>query len=235
MTHTPALIDSLRDAPTPEGCRLGLRLAGPVARSRAFFIDLLFRVALFAAAIWIFSFAGSFGRGMILLLFFVQEWLYPVAFELLWNGATPGKRFCGLAVVRADGTPVGFDASAIRNALRFVDALPIGYAVGLIAMALDSDGRRLGDIAAGTVVVYRLASPPRDQAGAIDGVEPPPFPLTEAEQRALLEYRLRSGTLTSERAEELAALARPLTGSDRPEHGRRRLLRMADFLLGRGD
>jgi uncharacterized RDD family membrane protein YckC len=231
----PAPLDTVRRVATPEGCELILRLAGPVARTRAFLIDLLIRIAVFIVAAVILGYFGRLGAGLAVLLYFVLAWFYPVLFEVLNEGATPGKRLCKLAVLRDDGTPVSWDTAFLRNALRFVDGMPVGYAVGLVAMGLDADGRRLGDILAGTVVVHRFADAPlKDSAADAAGAEPPPFPLAAVEQRALLEYRRRAATLTSERAEELAGLARPLTEGLSPAAGRQRLFRIADFLLGRG-
>ncbi|SMF93396.1 Uncharacterized membrane protein YckC, RDD family [Methylomagnum ishizawai] len=232
MTRPPP--DTVRVVVTPEGCELVLRLAGPAARARAFCIDALIRFLVFVAAATLLGRLGSMGMGLLLLAYFGLAWGYPVLFEVFNAGATPGKRLCGLAVLRDDGTPVGWDAAFLRNALRFVDAAPVGYAVGLVTMGLNGDGKRLGDILAGTVVVYRgMKTTDPGGAAAVEGVEPPPFPLGTGEQRALLEYRRRAALLTPERALELAALAAPLTAGLPPEAGRARLFRLADFLLGR--
>ncbi len=227
-------LDTVRRVSTPEGCELVLRLAGPVARARAFLIDALLRGAAFIAAAAMLGHLGHLGAGLAVLIYFSLAWLYPVLFEVLNAGATPGKRLCRLAVLRDDGAPVGWDAAFLRNALRFVDAMPVGYAIGLVAMGLNGDSKRLGDILAGTVVVHDSADRAAPIPAVADGEEPPPFPLTAGEQRALLEYRRRAAVLTPERAEELAELARPLTSGLAPAEGRARLFRIADFLLGRG-
>jgi uncharacterized RDD family membrane protein YckC len=231
--RTAVPLDSVRRVATPEGCELSLRLAGPVARARAFFIDALLRFALFVGAAVLLGQFKGLGAGVTALLYFGLSWLYPVLFEVFNAGATPGKRLCKLVVLRDDGTPVGWDAALVRNTLRFVDGLPVGYAAGLVTMALNPEGKRLGDLLAGTVVVYRPEPALADLGGDEEGSEPPPFPLTPAEQRALLEYRRRVGLLTAERAEELAELARPLTQGLSPKAGRKRLLRVANFLMGR--
>jgi uncharacterized RDD family membrane protein YckC len=228
-----AQLDTLRHAATPEGCELVLRLAGPLARARAFLVDTLIRFALFVVAVLGLSHFGSLGFGLSALAYFALAWLYPALFEALNQGATPGKRLCGLAVVRDDGRPVDWDAAFLRNALRFVDGMPVGYAAGLVTMGLNAESKRLGDLLAGTVVVHRAT--PRREPGAAPsaGGEPPPFPLNAHEQRALLEYRRRADALTLERAEELAALAGPLTAGLSPQAARARLFRIADFLQGR--
>lgn len=230
----PAGIENVRRVATPEGCELSLHVAGPVSRARAFLIDLLIRFAAFFVAAMALGHFGRLGMGLSVVLYFALAWLYPALFEVLNGGATPGKRLCRLAVLRDDGTPVDWDAAFVRNALRFVDGMPVGYAVALVTMGLNPEAKRLGDLLAGTVVVH-LPDPPAAAVPAeSDGTEPPPFPFTAGERRALLEYRRRAGTLTSERALELAELARPLTAGLAPEAGRRRLFRIADYLLGRG-
>lgn len=72
--------------------------------------------------------------------------------EVVWRGQTLGKRLMHIRVVRADGSPVGFFESAVRNLLRLIDFLPGLYGVGLLVMMLDARHRRLGDVVAGTIV-----------------------------------------------------------------------------------
>jgi len=76
---------------------------------------------------------------------------------MLWNGQSPGKRWTGLRVIRADGTPITLSESFIRNLTRLVDFLPAAYGVGIITMFIDKKSRRLGDLAAGTLVVHDRA------------------------------------------------------------------------------
>jgi uncharacterized RDD family membrane protein YckC len=92
--------------------------------------------------------------GLVIFLFY---WGYYVFFEMLWNGQTPGKRWTGLRVIRADGTPITLSESLIRNLTRLVDFLPAAYGVGIITMFIDKQSRRLGDLAAGTLVVHDRA------------------------------------------------------------------------------
>src|SRR5207342_2574723 len=125
------------------------------------------------------------GSGILLILWFALEWFYPTICEVWFNGATPGKKFLGLLVLHADGTPVGLPASLIRNLLRAVDFLPFLYGFGLLAMLLNRDFQRLGDIAGGTLVVYRETA---FQHGAIPPAVPlpPAMPLSALQQRTLL-------------------------------------------------
>jgi uncharacterized RDD family membrane protein YckC len=87
------------------------------------------------------------------LVSFLFLWGYYIFFELLWNGATPGKRALGLRVIRVDGTPITITESVIRNLVRLVDFLPAYYGIGVIVIFVNRQTRRLGDLAAGTVVV----------------------------------------------------------------------------------
>jgi uncharacterized RDD family membrane protein YckC len=198
-----AAIDTLRRFETPEGIEIELKLAGPVPRAAAFVIDLAIRVGLYALLLPLAGFAGV-GMGLMLIALFLLEWLYPVFFELR-SGATPGKRALKLLVVHADGTPVGPSASLIRNLLRAVDFLPLLYGLGLAVMLADRDFRRLGDLAAGTLVIH--AEPQAPTAAGIANVHavPPPLPLDLATQRAVLAFAERSGELSPARRAELAA------------------------------
>jgi hypothetical protein len=76
---------------------------------------------------------------------------------MLWNGQSPGKRWAGLRVIRADGTPITLSESLIRNLARLVDFLPAAYGIGVVTMFIDKQSRRLGDLAAGTLVVLDRA------------------------------------------------------------------------------
>ena len=226
-------LDTVRRVATPEGCELNLRIAGPTVRVRAWLFDFVIRLLIFAAAAMGLGYFGKLGSGIAMLVAFVLEWLYPVIFEVYWRGATPGKRLSNLIVLHDDGTPVTWGASFARNTLRFVDFLPFGYACGLLTMWLNDDSKRLGDLLAGTVVVYRSENPPPLITDDYFDAEVPPYPLTLSEQRALLEYRQRAASLTEARAYELAELALPLTEGLRPEAARSRLFRVANALLGR--
>ncbi len=91
---------------------------------------------------------------------FVFQWVYFVAFEVLAQGRSLGKAMFGLRVVREGGLPVTLRESMVRNLLRAVDMLPTGYLVGFVSMVVSDKTRRLGDIAAGTIVVRDHKSEP---------------------------------------------------------------------------
>lgn len=203
------MLDTLRRVPTPEGIELTLRLAGPVPRAYAFIVDLLIRGGIFLVLIQILVFLGRSGTGLMAICYFLLEWFYPVLFEVFWGGATPGKRAFSLIVVNDNGTPVTVGASVTRNLLRAVDFMPFLWAFGLLSMLFSRDFKRLGDLAAGTVVVYRDKVRTR---AALPEVPPraPGYPLSLAERRAVLNFAERYNLLTEERADEVAAHAGPL-------------------------
>jgi uncharacterized RDD family membrane protein YckC len=93
-----------------------------------------------------------------LLVQLTAEWCYFVLFETVGGGRSLGKRAAGLRAVCDGGLPITFRASAVRNLLRIVDYLPTSYLVGLISIVVSPEGKRLGDLAAGTLVV-RLDRP----------------------------------------------------------------------------
>jgi len=227
------VLDTTRRVATPEGIELTLHLAGPVPRALAWAIDLALRLgALLAIMVGALQ-LGRAGWGIVLLAAFFLEWLLPAWFEAAWNGQTPGKRAMALRVLNDDGTPVRWPAALTRNLLRAADFLPVLYGVGLLAMLASRDFKRLGDLAAGTVVVYepekRIAAKKIPQAPALA----PPIALDLSEQRALLELAERSSTLTPERLEELAELPRPLVGNLEGGSASARLLGIANYIAGR--
>jgi uncharacterized RDD family membrane protein YckC len=94
-----------------------------------------------------------FVLALLVLINFLILWGYFALFEIVWNGQTPGKRAGRLRVIRRDGQPVGAGEVVVRNLVRLVDFLPGFYGIGLIVMFIDPQARRLGDMAASTIVV----------------------------------------------------------------------------------
>jgi uncharacterized RDD family membrane protein YckC len=226
------MLDTTRRVATPEGIELTLHLAGPVPRAMAWAIDLVIRIAILLAVMTGALQLGQAGWGVVLLAAFFLEWLLPAWFEAVWRGQTPGKRAMGLAVLNDDGTPVRWPGALTRNLLRAVDFLPFLYGIGLLAMLSNRDFKRLGDLAAATVVVYQAQTAVQ---GSIPQTVPvaPPVALNLEEQRAVLDLAERSATLTRERLEELAELPTPLIGALHGERAAARLLGMANYLAGR--
>ncbi len=113
---------------------------------------------------------GSWGAGLVMALSviinFLLLWGYYTFFEIAWDGQTPGKRVARTRVILLTGSPADPIAIIIRNLIRIIDWLPWGYFIGLITMMLNDEARRLGDFAAGTLVV-RL----REDEGPLKQVE----------------------------------------------------------------
>jgi uncharacterized RDD family membrane protein YckC len=224
------LIDTAYPVATPEGVALTLRVAGPVPRALAWFIDFFWRVAVMLAAFFFLGMLEKFGMGIALLLWFVLEWLVPAWCEVKW-GATPGKRVVGLRVLHDDGTPVSWRSAMIRNLLRTVDFLPFAYSLGLCVMLFNRQFKRLGDMAANTVVVHvdeQTHVVPELQA---ELARAPAFALNVEEQRLILSFAERSSRLSEARAEELADLAVPLV--NKTYSTKAQLLGIARHLSGR--
>ncbi|WP_102946272.1 RDD family protein [Stenotrophomonas sp. VV52] len=224
------MLDTYREVITPEGVPLHLPAAGPVPRALAWAIDFVIRVGALMLLSIPLTVLGEFGRGLYLGLMFLLMWAYTIVQEALW-GRTVGKRVLGLRVVAQDGAPIGWMAAITRNLLRTVDMLPFAYALGLLSSLFDRNGRRLGDLVAGTVVVHDSARPLPGSV-AIDTVLAPPQPLQPAEQAAIIAFAERAPRLSGPRQQELAAVAAPISGGQ-GQVGVLRLYAMANWLLGR--
>ncbi len=165
---------------------------------------------------------GALGGIIVFAIF----WGYYMVFEVTTNGQSLGKRALGLRVIKDGGYPIGFADSAIRNLVRVVDFLPFLYTVGLLCMLLNRNWRRLGDLAAGTLVIktartnlkltsegsqadsQSISIPPRD---LIYTAWIQPAFVTETEMRVIREYLTRRATLSGYRRSELArTIASPI-------------------------
>lgn len=202
----------------------------------AFLLDLFIRLILDLVLVMALGAWGGLGMGLMLIGLFLVEWLYPIAFELGRSGATPGKQAAGLRVVMDTGLPVTPAASVTRNLLRVADFLPLGYAFGIVSMLLNRDCKRLGDLAAGTLVVHARPVVLHDAPPPAPGLAPARA-LTQREQAAIRSWAGRVKRLTPERVEELAKLAAPVLPAAGPEAPARgatdRLLGVAQWLMGK--
>jgi uncharacterized RDD family membrane protein YckC len=149
------------------GVDLALPIAGPGARSYAFLIDWLIRAILFTA--WYGVAALLYNRRWTFIAplnpdakWFVlvvtpaaaTYFLYHFVLEIAMHGRTPGKRMAGIHIVTREGGAPGVGALLTRNVFRLVDSLPLLYGVGLVATLATRDHVRVGDMAAGTLLVY---------------------------------------------------------------------------------
>ena len=217
-------LDNTVEVETPEHVRFRFHAAGPTRRAWAYLIDLLVRAAILLLVEIVLVLATGHhltsGKAIMssatLLSLFLLEWVYFVAFEAGWNGTTPGKRALRLRVVKAGGYPLSFMDAVLRNLLRTADFLPVGYLLGLVAMTWDGRFARLGDRAAGTMVVIedpvRVApsitlDPPATAAEIASFPHRIVLPLSE---REAIELLLRRRDLSPARRLELAEMLAPV-------------------------
>jgi len=157
-------VDSQLSIETPEQIALEFPLAGVGSRFLALAVDVVLQGLVYVAAFLLSLFGISALHG---LPGWLMNWIWAVyglaafviytgyfaLFETFWNGQTPGKRYAGIRVIKDSGRAItGFEALT-RNLLRIIDQLPGIYAVGVITMLCNRHSKRLGDFAAGTVVV----------------------------------------------------------------------------------
>lgn len=158
------------DIQTPENVTFGYQVAGIGSRFLATLIDTLIVILLQVVVIVSFililnalnlplfgSEISAWVYAVLGMIAFIFYWGYYIFFEIFWNGQSPGKRRVGIRVIRTDGTPITLSESLIRNLTRAVDFLPAAYGIGIITMFIDKQSRRLGDLAAGTIVVHDRA------------------------------------------------------------------------------
>ena len=161
-------MDSILRIPSVTGVDVELKIAGPGGRSYAFVID--WHIRFLAAAAWFIAGTVAIAGGLralqpnetgaayafaVLTPALAIYFLYHPVLEVLLRGQTPGKRMAGVRLVAlADGGVPGIGALLIRNVFRLVDSLPTLYAIGLVTTMVTKNAVRIGDIAAGTVLVY---------------------------------------------------------------------------------
>jgi len=223
------LLDTRHSLETPEGASLPLTPAGIGVRFMAQLIDFLIRFGVYMLAGILLAFLGDSGIGISLIIVFLLEWFYPVFFEVTRHGKTPGKKQMKIHVVNDDATPVTFAPSLIRNLLRAVDFLPFFYVIGIVSSLCNRQFKRLGDLAAGTLVVYDIP-PVRDPSFEAKGQIPVPGDFSTDEQRMLLAFAERSKFLSQERQSELAIILQPVIQAKDPVVA---IKQMANSLIGK--
>ncbi len=148
---------------TPENVRIEYELAGIASRAGAALLDLLLQIILIGVltglALWITRLdrlpAAAWLRAALGIGGFLITWGYYVYFETVWNGQTPAKHLLRLRTVQVNGSPVNLTNAAVRNLVRAIDIVPVmvPYVVGGICVMVTRNNQRLGDLAAGTLVV----------------------------------------------------------------------------------
>lgn len=228
------------DVRTPESVALTYQLAGIGSRFLALAIDQLVQFGVLALLIWgVIAAAGKIPTGhiaqhpprvdesvealaiaLVVAVLFALFFGYFIAFETLWSGQTPGKRALGIRVVRDGGYPIDFASSLIRNLIR-VGELALGYyLLAALSALISPENKRLGDIAAGTIVVRDApASFTLDLARVRSEPEYAGTRYLSGEERAIIKrFMERRDVLSPENrqriAARLAARARPRVPSD---------------------
>jgi uncharacterized RDD family membrane protein YckC len=142
---------------TPEGVALELILAGLGSRFLARLLDTVIQFGVILALGFGLGISGSQHPGwvqaIVIVLIFLTVFAYDIAFETLNHGRTIGKQAAGIRVVGQTGEPVRFLSSAVRNIARILDFLPLLYLIGTISIIATARDQRVGDLAAGTLVM----------------------------------------------------------------------------------
>jgi uncharacterized RDD family membrane protein YckC len=146
-------LDDRITIPTPEGIELALTLAGLGSRFIAGAADLIIQGVLVGILAVVAGAIAGLVSAVVIVLSFAIWFLYPILFEVLGAGRTPGKRWTHLRVIRDSGAPVDLQASAIRNLMRLVDGLLFLYLPTMISIVVTKRNQRPGDLAAGTIVI----------------------------------------------------------------------------------
>jgi uncharacterized RDD family membrane protein YckC len=212
---------------TPEQIDINYQKAGIGSRFYAALLDTLLLIILIIVGTYVNitfitrlgdvlgNWLGAVGGIVVFALF----WGYYMVFEITTNGQSPGKLALGLRVIKEGGYPISFADSAIRNLVRVVDFLPFCYGAGLFVMLINKNWQRLGDLAAGTLVVK--TSRKKDAFTGVDSkvsVSPintspqeflytdwiQPELVTESELGMIREYLSRRPILSDIRRHELA-------------------------------
>jgi uncharacterized RDD family membrane protein YckC len=221
-------MDRNLDVRTPESIAFTYQLAGLGSRFLAVVVDQILQVAIVLALILGLSLAAShlpaaakhvvdsgstkvaeaIVIALIVVVLFLIFFGYFILFEVLWHGQTPGKKMLGIRVVRDGGYPVDFGAAIVRNLIRVGELIVGYYAISAVCALISPENKRLGDMAAGTIVVRdaRLAMPLELlRKTAAEPQNAPSLYLT-ADERALIKRFLeRRDALSRERRTELAA------------------------------
>lgn len=216
-------MDRTLDIRTPESIELRYELAGIGSRFLAVAIDLVLQLIMMALIVWGFYWIGShapkntthapdslatnIGIALIIFIIFVVFFGYFILFEAFWNGQTPGKKALGIRAVRDGGYPIDFTASLVRNLIRVGEMIFGFYAIACVVAVFSPMNKRVGDLAAGTVVVResKMDSP---TAFLKEMREEPVYASTayvSGEERALIKRFLeRREALSAHRRAELA-------------------------------
>ncbi|TLU67218.1 RDD family protein [Thalassotalea litorea] len=213
----------------PEGVSINLQPAGLTVRAYAYLWDFMFRALIIFIFSLVLNFLGDAGQGLMLVVFFIVSWGYYIFFEAK-NGQTPGKKRYKLQVVQDNGLPPRIEQIILRNLLRPADAFPFAYALGMLVMFFGSEFKRIGDWAAGTMVIYCEQT---DLQMVNQKIEPlaPGFSFSTEEQKLIIGFAERCDSLSVGRQYELAnVLAKNINCRD--QEAVTMLKRYAQYFMG---
>lgn len=247
MLYDPSLtkIDCHARVITPENIEFEYAIAGPFQRLPAFLLDWMLRVVAYSAAVFLLAFLfavtqlGTAFTPIVVFLglvgYFLLSWFYGIYFETYFNGRTPGKMMLKLRVISVDGRPINGVQATLRNMLKLADmnmmlslqmfdaAAPPAYVIptmfiGLVTMVCTNRMQRIGDLAAGTMVVSEkrkvtpLHQPPDDvRAFGLAELIPASFEIGSSLAQTVGQYMENRTRLSPRRREEIAArVAEPL-------------------------
>jgi uncharacterized RDD family membrane protein YckC len=207
---------------TPEAVTIAVDVAGLGSRMIAWLIDSLIQLAVVLPIVLGVG-AGNLADGpelvVVSLVIFLIVWGYYPIFEVLWQGRTPGKRAQRIRVIRTDGQPANGAAILVRNLIRILDVILLPF-LAVISMLVTSRAQRLGDLAAGTMVVREprfsepetIRLPSRADLPVVDATG-----LTEREYDVIRSFLARRSSLDPTArwrlAAQLAASVRGRVGS----------------------
>jgi uncharacterized RDD family membrane protein YckC len=198
-----------RTIATPEGVDLEIPLAGLGSRFIGLLLDTLIQVTAITIVVIAFEVGGSELGAVIASSAAVLLIIgYYVIFEVAGGGRTPGKRAAGVRVVTDSGGPVGFRTSLIRNLIRLLEGFALAYVPAVISVLVSRNNQRLGDHAAGTLVIRDrrpaapapYVAPPREYSGALDATG-----VSEDELAIVSSYLARRDSLAPNARQALAA------------------------------
>ncbi len=197
---------------TPEAIRLHADVAGVGSRSIALLVDAFLQALVLVPVLLVSLGAGFSGSGATIvfaIVVFLVLWLYFPVFEWFWRGQTPGKRSQRIRVVRTDGQPAGLAPILVRNLVRIVEVMILPF-LAVISMVVTSRSQRLGDLAAGTMVVRERALPAPSVLSLGGAGDAPSSTLdtsrmTERDYTVLRTFLTRRSTLDDNARRELAA------------------------------
>ena len=205
---------------TPEQIKITYSVAGVGSRFYAALIDFAILIPILFVGYYVTVRAildldekyGNWLAALAGIATFVLQWGYYMVFEMTMNGGSPGKRALGLRVIKTYGYPISFSDSVIRNLVRIVDFLPLFYGAGLLTMLLNKNWQRLGDLAAGTLVVkdetgespHQATTPTVRKSNYVYADWIQPEQVTDAELVAIREYLSRRASLPTLNRQRLA-------------------------------